>query len=60
MFFTTEMLDNFQVNSGVTDNYMKKMANFIRTATGRKSIPVRYTQHLSENWNILEIKIQVP
>ena len=46
--FTAKRLDNFQVHSRVSSNYMKKMTNFLRNAAGRKSVSVTYHKHASQ------------
>ena len=47
--FSAELLDNFQVNSGVSANFMNKVTNLIRVGAGRSSIPPYYKEHMSDN-----------
>ena len=51
--FSIENLDRFKRNMGLSTNHMKKMANFLRSATGKKSVPKNFREHLFEKSNLL-------
>ncbi|CAH0556707.1 unnamed protein product [Brassicogethes aeneus] len=48
VLFSSEHLDNYQVNSGASSHQMKKFTNFLRCQAGKNSVPPHYSQHLSE------------
>lgn len=52
--FSSESLKNFQVNTGISDNTMKKTLNFLRCNVGRKSVPAYYEAQMAKNSKILE------
>ena len=52
--FSHDSLDRFQASMGASNNAMKKLANFLRTSAGRKTVSVDYKTHLSENIKILD------
>lgn len=53
--FSTESLDNFQVNTGASSRQMKKVTNFLRSNAGKHSVPAYYnTTHVNENSKKLE------
>lgn len=54
VIFLEEKLDNFQNVTGSSSNHMRKLANFIRSTVGRKSIPKNYQSHMSEKSKSLE------
>lgn len=52
--FSEECLNNFQISSGVSNNFMKRLTNFLRCKAGRKSVPSYYFKCLSEKSKILD------
>lgn len=52
--FSVESLENYQINTGATLNDMKKLNNFLRCTTGKKSVPSNITSHLSKKSKVLE------
>ncbi|CAH0552491.1 unnamed protein product [Brassicogethes aeneus] len=54
ILFSTGDLDSFHVNSAVSTNHMRKMSSFIRKTAGRKSVPVKYEQHIRDRSHLLD------
>lgn len=52
--FSAQSLDNFQVNTASSTNYMKKLVHFIRSSAGRTSVPTNYNQHMYEKSKMME------
>ena len=54
VFFSNENLDNLQTSLGLSNIKVKKVCNWIRTHTGRKSISAYYRKHVSERGKLLK------
>lgn len=54
MAFTADDLDDFQANTSVSTRHMRKMTSFIRKTAGRKSVPVKYEDHIKERSHLLD------
>lgn len=54
VLFETEHLDNFMANTGTSVRQMRKVTSFIRSRSGRKSIPSNYESHITEKLNTLD------
>lgn len=52
--FEEEHLDSFMTNAGVSVRHMRKVASFIRSRSGRKSVPTNYASHVTEKLNTLQ------
>ena len=52
--FSAESLDNFRVNSCVSVNHVKKLANFIRCNVGKMSVPANYREHMSKKTKLFD------
>ena len=54
VFFSSDSLDDFQVKTGVSNNNMQNVTNFIRQNADENSVPSNYKLHVSERSQLLE------